>query len=75
MLSVGDLPAARTACSELAQVARSFRSAMFTAVSDRATGAVELADGDPGAALAPLRRASSGSAALRRPMMWPVLAS
>jgi DNA-binding NarL/FixJ family response regulator len=29
-------------------------------VSDRAIGAVELADGDPGAALAPLRRASSG---------------
>jgi DNA-binding CsgD family transcriptional regulator len=60
MLAVGDLPAARAACTELAQVARSLGSAMLTAASDRATGAVELADGDPGAALAPLRRASSG---------------
>jgi ATP/maltotriose-dependent transcriptional regulator MalT len=60
MLVVGDVPAARTGCSELAQVARSLGSAMLAAVSDRATGAVELADGDPGAALAPLRRASSG---------------
>jgi len=60
MLAVGDVPAARAACTELAQVARSLGSAMLAAVSDRATGAVELADGNPGAALAPLRRASSG---------------
>ena len=60
MLAVGDVPAARAACSELAQVARSLGSAMLTAAFDRATGAVELAAGDPGAALAPLRRASSG---------------
>jgi DNA-binding NarL/FixJ family response regulator len=60
MLTVGDVPAARAACSELAQIARSLDSAMLAAVSDRATGAVELADGNPAAALAPLRRASSG---------------
>ena len=60
MLAIGDVPAARAACEELAEVARSLGSAMLAAVSDRATGAVELADGDPGAALAPLRRASSG---------------
>jgi DNA-binding CsgD family transcriptional regulator len=39
---------------------RSLGSAMLTSAVDRATGAVELAAGDPGAALAPLRRASSG---------------
>ena len=60
MLAVGDVPAARAGCTELAQVARSLGSAMLAAVSERAIGAVELADGDPGAALAPLRRASSG---------------
>ena len=60
MLAVGDLPAARAACGELAQVAQSLGSAMLTAAFDRATGALELAAGDPDAALAPLRRASSG---------------
>jgi DNA-binding CsgD family transcriptional regulator/tetratricopeptide (TPR) repeat protein len=60
MLAVGDVPAARAGCTELAQAALSLGSAMLAAVSDRAIGAVELADGDPGAALAPLRRASSG---------------
>ena len=60
MLAVGDVPAARAGCTELTQAARSLGSAMLAAVSDRAIGAVELADGDPGAALAPLRRASSG---------------
>ena len=60
MLAVGDVPAARAACGELAQVAQSLGSAMLTAAFDRATGALELAAGDPDAALAPLRRASSG---------------
>jgi DNA-binding CsgD family transcriptional regulator len=55
-----DVPAARAGCSELVQAARSLGSAMLTSAVDRATGAVELAAGDPGAALAPLRRASSG---------------
>jgi DNA-binding CsgD family transcriptional regulator/tetratricopeptide (TPR) repeat protein len=60
MLAVGDVAAARAGCTELAHAARSLGSAMLASVSDRAIGAVELADGDPGAALAPLRRASSG---------------
>jgi DNA-binding CsgD family transcriptional regulator/tetratricopeptide (TPR) repeat protein len=60
MLAVGDVRAARAACDELAEVARSLGSAMLAAVSDRANGAVELADGDAATALAPLRRASSG---------------
>ena len=60
MLAVGDVLAARAACDELAEIARSLASPMLAAVSDRATGAVELADGNARAALAPLRRASSG---------------
>ena len=60
MLAVGDVPAAQAACDELVEVARSLGSAMLAAVSDRATGAVQLANGDAATALAPLRRASSG---------------
>ncbi len=59
-LALGDVTAARDACDELCEVARALGSPMLTAVSDRATGAVLLADGDARAALAPLRRASSG---------------
>ena len=59
-LALGDVTAARDACDELLEVARALGSPMLTAVSDRATGAVLLADGDARAALAPLRRASSG---------------
>ena len=46
------------ACAELVEAARALGSPMLAAVSDRATGAVVLADGDARAALAPLRRAS-----------------
>lgn len=59
-LALGDVTAARDACGELLEVARALGSPMLTAVSDRATGAVLVADGDARAALAPLRRASSG---------------
>ena len=59
MLAVGDVPAARDCCNELADLARSLSSPMLAAVSDRAVGAVELAKDDAGAALAPLRRAST----------------
>lgn len=58
-LALGDVTAARDACDELLEAARALGSPMLTAVSDRATGAVLLADGDARAALAPLRRASS----------------
>ena len=64
MLAVGDVPAARAASAELVEAARALGSPMLAAVSDRATGAVVLADGDARAALAPLRRASSGFRAL-----------
>ncbi len=59
MIAVGDVAAARAACDELAEVARSLGSALLAAMSDRATGAVQLAERDAAAALAPLRRASS----------------
>ena len=59
-LATGDAPAARAACDELAERSRALGSPMLAAESDRATGATELAEGDAGAALAPLRRASSG---------------
>ncbi len=59
MLATDDVPTARAACDELAELSRSFGSPMLAAVSDRASGATALAEGDTGAALAPLRRASS----------------
>jgi ATP/maltotriose-dependent transcriptional regulator MalT len=54
---VGD---ARQATSRLAEVAQALGSPMLDAVSQRATGSVLLAEGDPRAALGPLRRASDG---------------
>ena len=59
MLAVGEVSAARAACDELAELAESLASPMLAAVSDRAIGAVELAEADAGGALAPLRRASA----------------
>jgi ATP/maltotriose-dependent transcriptional regulator MalT len=54
---VGD---ARQATSRLAEAAQALGSPMLDAVSQRATGSVLLAEGDPRAALGPLRRASDG---------------
>ena len=59
-LAVGDVPSAQVACEQLAGLARSLSSPMLAAVLDRATGALELAEGDAARALAPLRRAGSG---------------
>ncbi len=67
MVAVGDVAAARAACDELAEVARSLGSALLAAMSDRATGSVQLAEGDATAALAPLRRASSGFRTIEAP--------
>jgi ATP/maltotriose-dependent transcriptional regulator MalT len=60
MLATGDLPAARAACAELAQIAAALGTPMLAALADRAVGAVELGEGRPHAALVPLNRASSG---------------
>ncbi|MQA17863.1 MAG: hypothetical protein GEV09_28570, partial [Pseudonocardiaceae bacterium] len=51
---------AREATTQLAEAADALGSPMLDAVSHRATGSVLLAEGDPRAALVPLRRASDG---------------
>jgi len=58
---------AREATTRLAEVASALGSPMLDAVSDRATGSVLLAEGDPRAALGPLRRASEGFRELESP--------
>jgi DNA-binding CsgD family transcriptional regulator len=57
MLAVGEVEEARAACAELRELAEAFGSTMLRAMLARARGAVELAAGDPAAALAPLRDA------------------
>lgn len=57
MLSVGDGDAARSACSELEEIAAGQESAMLNAFAAHVRGAVDLAEGDAQGALGPLRRA------------------
>lgn len=57
MLAVGDTCAARHACGELVQIAATFRSDLLAAIASTAQGDVELAEGNPTAALAHLRDA------------------
>jgi DNA-binding NarL/FixJ family response regulator len=54
VLAAGDVPAARTAAGELAQVAADLGMPFLQAVSAQATGAVLLAEGDPREALVTL---------------------
>jgi DNA-binding NarL/FixJ family response regulator len=56
VLAAKDVSAARAAASELAEIAGRFNAPLLHAVSDRALGAVSLAEGDAKAALAALRR-------------------
>jgi len=56
-LAAGDLAAARGAADELATIAEQIGTAFFHAMSAHATGSVVLAEGNPGAALEPLRTA------------------
>jgi len=56
MLAADDVPSARTAADELSEIADDLGMPFVKAVSADATGAVLLAEGDPGAALATLRR-------------------
>ena len=60
MLACDRVRDARQATTELAEVASALGSPMLDAVSHRATGSVLLAEGDPRAALGPLRRAGEG---------------
>ena len=57
MIEGGDDAEARRACDELERIAAGGVGAMLEAVAASARGAVELAGGDPRAALATLRRA------------------
>ncbi|HZO96614.1 MAG TPA: helix-turn-helix transcriptional regulator [Gaiellaceae bacterium] len=57
VLAAGDLGAAREASDELASLARGHEEEALGAAAAQARGAVELAEGDPGAALASLRHA------------------
>ncbi len=57
VVALGDLEEARSACRELAEIASAFPTAMLGAIAAYAQGSVELAAGDPHAALLTLRRA------------------
>ena len=57
MVAVGDVDEARRACRELGEIAAEYESALLHAMAAQARGAVELADGDAGAALRSLRQA------------------
>jgi len=58
-LASGDVPAARAAAGELAEVAGEVGAPLLRAMADGAQGAVLLAEGDARAALAALRQAST----------------
>jgi DNA-binding NarL/FixJ family response regulator len=57
MLAVGGLEEARDACRELEEVSAGHESGMLGAMAVSARGVVNMADGDPRAALAALRQA------------------
>ena len=57
MLAAGDIEDARVACHELAGTTENFDTEVLGAMAAHARGAVELADGNPRAALTSLRRA------------------
>jgi ATP/maltotriose-dependent transcriptional regulator MalT len=59
MLAAGELDAARAACEELERIAAAHVGGLLAAAAATARGAVELAGGDPRAALVALRRADS----------------
>jgi DNA-binding CsgD family transcriptional regulator/tetratricopeptide (TPR) repeat protein len=57
LVSVGDVDEARSPCRELGALAAEYESALLQAMAAQARGTVELATGDPGAALVSLRQA------------------
>jgi ATP/maltotriose-dependent transcriptional regulator MalT len=58
LLATGQVDEARSACGELEAIAADYDSEMLRALHAHARGAVELAEGEPGAALMSLRHAS-----------------
>ena len=67
MVAVGDLEEARRACTDLADTAAAYPSAMLSAIAAHVEGSVELASGDAAAALTALRRAWDGWQRLAAP--------
>ena len=67
VLAADDVPAARTAAGELSEIAADLGMPLLQAVAAHATGAVLLAEGDPRAALATLRRAWTAWQELQAP--------
>jgi DNA-binding CsgD family transcriptional regulator/tetratricopeptide (TPR) repeat protein len=59
MIAIGDLESARTGVVELEDIAGHLKAPILNARASQARGAVLLAEGDPRAALQPLRRAAS----------------
>ena len=56
LLALGDTAAARTSATELAHLAATLDALQLRALADRAEGSVLIAEGEPRAALASLRR-------------------
>ncbi|TAN33938.1 DNA-binding response regulator [bacterium] len=59
MVATGDLDSARIGVAELAEIAAHIKAPILNAIASQARGAVLLAEGDPRAALQPLRRSAS----------------
>lgn len=57
MLAANDVPAARRAADELSDIAATVGAPVLEAMARQATGAVLLAEGNPGAAMSALQRA------------------
>jgi DNA-binding CsgD family transcriptional regulator len=60
MLAAGEVQDARNACRELEDIARTFDTGVPAAIAAQARGALDLAEGDPQAALGSLRRSFEG---------------
>jgi ATP/maltotriose-dependent transcriptional regulator MalT len=67
MLEAGDLAAARAAADELGRIATRLDAPYLHALAAHASGAVQLAEGDPHAALRPLRTGLGAWRALEAP--------
>ena len=67
MMAAGELDEARSACRELEEICEECESEMLGAMLAATRGAVELAAGDPAAALVTLRKASKAWAVLEAP--------
>ena len=57
LIATGEIEEARRACRELGEIACRFEARVLDAIAAQALGAVELAEGDAGAAVGRLRRA------------------